>query len=240
MDELENKVILDGDLHPDSLDMKVLCNFLLNYSEMMRKISNNDSLELYLTGVEDKCVMPLITSNYPDQLNASQEKLIKHILDPDKAHIPYTCTSHIEKINALLDKHKMTLTLKANRVNIEGKKLIPQVQNEVRKEYLELYAEVTMVGGVKPSVHLKYNGYNITTKVSKDIALKLSQKLYHLVLIKGLATITNDKVTSIKINEVDTSYGELKPSEALDQLHPLLSDFYQDKDPIAYIHELRG
>jgi hypothetical protein len=106
-----------------------------------------------------------------------------------------------------------------------------------------LYGEIIRVGGREPAVMLQtFDGQVIFCKVPKDIALKLGEKLYRAVGLRGIAQwdAGTSSLEDFHVTHI-TAFEDRPIAEAMKDIAEIARRYYDDvTDADEYVSSIRG
>lgn len=194
----------------------------------------NDNTNLYLTSLEDNCVLYKL-----DYETDYAMKIINSISGGYFADLKYNTIETLNKFKNKIVKKGVWSEFYQDGVKLAEitKDTIISVKDIEIKDSTTIYAEVERVGNiVRPSVKLKLlDGNSITVDVSKDLAKKISNRLYTLTGFIGIATWNKYSKELLNFSISDIIEFEEKPyKETFDELRQILAPEMKDFKDLSF------
>ncbi len=209
----------------------------LKYEAGFDEFDKSD-IDFSLVSLEKKCV--LYTCEYEQPKTGEiADKIFASLSGEYFADLGYKTLKKLNDFqNRLLNKEVYSeFLVQGTKVAEITDKTRISVQDIEIKDHTTIYAEIERVGGSKPSVRLRLlNGEAVTVNTSKEIAKKISNHLYALSGLVGVATWNklDYSLLDFKINDIIEM--EEKPyTEVFDELRDIFApkiDKYDDINDI--------
>ncbi len=182
-------------------------------------------INLSLVSLEKKCV--LYTIGYDNESTIKTvEKIFNSIQTSNFTELAYRT---VKKLNDF--KNRIVKKEVYSEFLLDGKK-VAEITNKTDislqdieiRDTTTIYAEIEKVGGASPAVRLRLpNGEGLTVNTSRDVAKRVSSKLYTFVGLTGIATWNKNDYSLLDFKIMDLIHVEEKPyNDTLNELRELL------------------
>lgn len=104
-----------------------------------------------------------------------------------------------------------------------------------------LYGEVTRIGGKKPKIQIvNFEGIPISCKATKELVMRVSNKLYQTIGLRGTAKWDIDSLEMIEFQAEELlPYEEAPLKDFFAGLAAIVGEDFVDVDPDKFVYELR-
>lgn len=247
---MDNKTtirLIKDDLAPNKMRVEDFTDIIVAYVDVLRSITKDRNL--LPEGQSFDCA---ITGIYPGSIVAEMvgigesdtvvfeavNDFLDHVDHSDFHSYSRTTKEKIREFSKILKKQevKAEISWENNLAEIEFSKLvIPPISVEGRTY---LYGELVTIGGRDPNIHIDLPEYGKLMKcsASRDIIQKLSNRIYTVIGVSGIATydLQTMELTDFTVEDI-LPYDESKREESFKRLGELISkhfpsDISRDED----------
>ena len=230
--------LIKDDLAPNKMRVEDFTNIIVAYVDVLRSIAKDRNLL-----PEGKSLDCAITGIYPGSIVAEMEGIgesdaivsaavndfWEKVDHGDFYSYSRNTKEKIREFSKCLKKQnvKAEISWENNLAEIDFSKLIiPPVSVE---GWTYLYGELVTIGGRDPNIHIDLPEYGKLMKcsASKDIIQKLSNRIYTVIGVSGIATydLQTMEITDFIVKEI-LPYDESKREESFKRLGELISKHF--------------
>lgn len=219
-------------------------SLLIKIMKFQNPNMNFDNLDFIIQNIRDgsidvtsTCTMEVVAAQaYETFINACEnnnQELFSNI-DPE----------NLSSLgNKLAQSDAVLILKKDNGETVEIHPEVLQVKSKVIKEYMTLYGELLQIGGKNPNAHIKsmLSEKTIICDVTQEQARALGSRLYQIIGLKGIATISLPKydINKFLVKEI-LPYQETDKDKNIEKLKQIFSDQVKDIDDVdAFFRKIR-
>lgn len=236
------QIKLEGDnASPKNFTLNETYYILKDFQDAIKSESENpeENTNLYLTSLEDKCV--LYNIDYQADNEDYAMKILNSIGGNYFADLKYDTVKILNKFKSkIVNKGVWSEFYQAGEKLAEITRYTQiSIQDIEIKDSTTIYAEIERVGGVNPTVRLKLlDGKSISVEINKELAKEISNRLYMLTGFTGVATWNKLNKELLSFNITDIIEFEDKPyKDTFDELRDILApdlDKFKDFNDMSF------
>lgn len=251
MDNIINIKFEGTNFNPDKVQISEIADLLLKIGDGVTAIKVraniqediNISLESIIKGslnINIKCLPKLL------MIFATIIPSIK-VTDIEKSDLPNKTKTMFHIINHFDQKYSCNTgfyykDMKTPFYIIPSENIFAEEKFTILRGTKTVYGTLERIGGIKQcTAEIKpiIGGTTFIADLSRSSGEELAKLLYKKVIVKGEATIENDKIINFKIQEFRV-FNPANIDESLNKIRELIgSDMDKIKDPIAFVRGLR-
>lgn len=245
--------VLDGKgLSPASLSQTELKDLLDDFKRLfddllLEKIQNKKNLDFKILELREGSI---VLSGYSATYSAEVFQIAENVAEVlntfekgvTKLHLNYRSLVNILKVAKSKSANFKIITSKSKTpltTFLHTKELPDNWQNTL-KGITSIYGELLNIGGSEPHAKVRiHTGRTINCDLSKDLAKKISSRLYSQIGLTGIATWDTNENQVVAFKAMDVlNYNP--SSNSMNRLSEKFGKYFEDINPDEFIKEIRN